>query len=256
MIELTENLECLSPCFDPNLPNHPMLFGILAGRNPGRVVVDQSATPHQCAVLTSDRLLFVGRATDQAFLDEALHYFRPSGHVGLIASTYASPSQLALPQAAKILNRREFTARAHHPAAWMELKRRLPENGEVRLADHPLLERCEWRSSLEAASGSLERYLSSGLSYCLLQNQDLVAEAHAPFRGEGVVEIGVTTHPAHQGRGYATAVCAYLIEACEQHGLQTYWSCDADNLPSLAVARKLGFGGERDYQILFYRAIR
>lgn len=256
MIELTDGWERLAPLFDPHLPNHPMLFGVLAGRNPGRVIVDQSVEPHQCAVLTNERLLFLSQNTDQTFLNEALHYFRPSGHVGLVGSASAGPTHLALPPADKILNRREFTSQADDAAALTELQRRLPANAEVRLADRALLEQCEWRPALEAASGSLERYLSAGLSFCLMRDGAIVAEAHAPFWGATVVEIGVTTHPAHQGQGYATVVCAHLILACQARGFQTYWSCDADNLPSQAVARKLGFGEERAYQFLFYRALR
>lgn len=252
MLELTEGIERLAPLFDPNIPNHPMLFGILHGRNLGQVVVDQTTAPQHAAIRTMDGLLFTSRSLQPAFLQEAINHFRATGHVGLV---WPARTDLTPPEAAQVIRRREFSTRAADSHLWVELKRLAPEQGEVRLADKALLERCRWRPALEAVSGSLDRYLNFGLSVCLVHGPDILAEAHAPFWGQGVVEIGVTTHKAYRGQGYASVVCAHLIEACEQRGCQTYWSCDADNIASVRLAAKLGYSGERDYDILVYPLI-
>jgi len=71
--------------------------------------------------------------------------------------------------------------------------------------------------------------------------------------GSRQAEIGVITAEAWRGHGYAAATCAQLIRMVRQRGLEPYWSCDADNVASAALARKLGFGPERDYEIRLYR---
>lgn len=90
------------------------------------------------------------------------------------------------------------------------------------------------------------------MGLCLMQGDEIIVEAYVSSFGDRTAEIGAVTREAYRGRGYASIACAYLIEACEQRGYQPYWSCDADNLASIQVARKLGFRHEQAYQILEY----
>ena len=65
----------------------------------------------------------------------------------------------------------------------------------------------------------------------------------SPADGEpGVVKIGYTMDPAHQGRGYATeavrALVDYAFDTLGAHIVRAYAS--AENLPSIRVAEKAG----------------
>jgi RimJ/RimL family protein N-acetyltransferase len=118
-----------------------------------------------------------------------------------------------------------------------------------------LLERCEWRDTVTGAAGSTEQFLRTGLGACLLLGDEIVAEAYAPYIGPGSAEVGVVTPERHRGQGYATLAVASLGAMLAARGLAMYWSCDADNDPSIRVAEKLGFVDRRPFTMALYRAL-
>ncbi len=97
--------------------------------------------------------------------------------------------------------------------------------------------------------GSIQQALEWGYGLCLVHGDELVCEAFAGPSAGGVIEIGVETHPRHMQKGYAVITCSHLIHIMEQQGFQTYWNCAKQNLPSAALARRLGYQTEREYQI-------
>jgi RimJ/RimL family protein N-acetyltransferase len=74
------------------------------------------------------------------------------------------------------------------------------------------------------------------------------------FEGAGRVELGVVTRAAYRGRNYAAITSAPLIMRCEARGKPTYWSCHQTNTPSVQVARKFGYTGERAYRWIRYES--
>jgi aminoglycoside 6'-N-acetyltransferase len=65
----------------------------------------------------------------------------------------------------------------------------------------------------------------------------------SPADGEpGVIKVGYTMDPAHQGRGYATeAVTALVVFAFDELGAEVVRAfASAENLPSIRVAEKVG----------------
>jgi RimJ/RimL family protein N-acetyltransferase len=85
-----------------------------------------------------------------------------------------------------------------------------------------------------------------------MSGREICSEAYAVFFGGGRVEIGVITHEEYQRRGCAYVTCQHLIRLCEAQGYPTYWSCEQDNVASVATARKLGYQVQRAYQWLYY----
>jgi GNAT superfamily N-acetyltransferase len=88
------------------------------------------------------------------------------------------------------------------------------------------------------------------LGYYVMQGETICAEAFASPPLEGVVEVGMQTLEPYRQRGLATALCAHLIAACEGRGWATYWNCNVANLPSVRIARKLGYRQERPYALI------
>ena len=121
--------------------------------------------------------------------------------------------------------------------------------------DADLLARCEWRELVEGAHGSIDAFLEHGIGLCLMREDEILAEAYAPFIGGGVAEVGVVTSEAHRGQGLASIAIAWLAEVLAERGLAMYWSCDTDNEASVRVAGKLGFGPARPFGILLYRQL-
>ena len=98
--------------------------------------------------------------------------------------------------------------------------------------------------------GSVEQALEWGYGLCLLREGELLCETFAGPAANGIIEMGVETMPHHQKHGYAHITCAHLIQRMEAQGYQTYWNCAKQNLPSAALARKLGYRTEREYRLL------
>jgi L-amino acid N-acyltransferase YncA len=89
-----------------------------------------------------------------------------------------------------------------------------------------------------------------GYGLCLTKNGELLCEAFAGPAANGVIEIGVETHPHHMQKGYGRLTCAHLIHAMEQQGYRTYWNCAKQNVASIALARTLGYRDEKGYRLL------
>lgn len=241
----------LPALFDPAVPNGPVLWSVLEGRNTGRALVDSIQDPSQCVIRTDANLTFFSRQIDQTFLYEAIVRFGQTDPVWLVWPPTLIP-QPSLLKDAQVVQRLEFydcNSRGPLLAGW---RRRLPAGFEMRAIDRRLLERCEWRSEMEFYCGSLDNFLANGIGLCLMRGDDIIVEAYASSLGGGRAEIGAVTRAAYRGQGYAPIACAYLIQAVEERGCQPYWSCDIDNGASIRVARKLGFRQERAYQIFEY----
>lgn len=251
MFEVSATLPDLPALFDADVPNSPMLFAVLRGHNPGRAFVDEATQPSQCVIRTNEALTFLSQQAQQAFLDQMLTYLRQFSHFGLIWRPDTAPLRPA--EATKIVQRREFSDCGSNSETLASLESRLPNGFEIHFMDRSLLERCEWRPMIESACGSLDNFLAHGLGICLMRGDDIITEAYAPFWGMSQVEIGVVTNEAERGHGYAAIACAHLIQTCRQRGFEPYWSCDADNIASATLARKLGFQREREYEIRMYR---
>jgi RimJ/RimL family protein N-acetyltransferase len=252
MFEVPATHPDLSALFDPEISNNPMLFATLLGHAPGRAWVDDLSNPLQCMVRINGLLVFLSRDATQAFLEEGLDVIKQFSHVGLVWRPGAS--NLQIPKADRILARIEFTEYDSESQFIANLiKGGLPDGFEIRDIDEELIEKIESREEIKIYGGSLENFLVHGFGVCLTNKAEIISEAYTPFVTTKNAELGIATKETHRGHGYATITCAYFIETCRKRGLEPYWSCDADNLASLSLARKLGFKNERAYDIQMYK---
>jgi RimJ/RimL family protein N-acetyltransferase len=59
--------------------------------------------------------------------------------------------------------------------------------------------------------------------------------------GDRLLHVGIVTHPAHRGRGYGTAVVSRTTADGLAEGRVVQYRTPQANLPSVAIASKLGF---------------
>jgi GNAT superfamily N-acetyltransferase len=248
MIECAPDLPGLTNLFDPHIPNNPALWSVFSGKHAGRAVVDDLRSPKQCLLRTEAVLTYSSSEIEPAFLEEAITYFCHAGPIWLVR--YAGA--ISAPPGKRIMQRLEYFDYDPQSPILHTLRSNLPAGCEMRPMNREILERCEWRDDMIFYSGSLDNFLKHDLGLCLMRGDEIIVETYASAFGGSYAEIGAITHEIYRGKGYASIACSYLIQAVEQRGYHAYWSCDADNLASSQVARKLGFKIERPYEIIEY----
>ncbi len=255
MDTLLQSRPDLIELFDADTPAATMLFPMLEGHCPADIRVDDATSPTQCLLRNGVGVTFASRDVTQPFFDEALADLRATKGVGLICDP-AKPRAWDPPPPDLTVERLEF----HHfdprsPGYRNALSRSL-DGLELRDVDASSFERCLWRDEMLGFCGSTEAFLRYGFAILLCRDGEVLAEGYAPLLGRRTMEIGVMTVEQHRGNGYATLVAAHVTDRCIQRGLSVAWSCETDNPASAAIARRLGFRGERTYPMLAYRSTK
>ena len=230
-----------------------MAFAVLDERVPGRALADDSTNPTMAVVQTREGLAISSRGASAAFVAAALDALRADSMVGLVWCENEDVPEPAPP--AKRVERLDFAPLDPQAPNLAAARASLPAEVRVEALTPLLLERCEWRDIVLSACGSAEAFFRGATGLCLLAGDTIVAEAYAPYVGRGSAEVGVVTPESERGRGYATIAAAFLSAALAERSIAMYWSCDADNGPSIRVAEKLGFEQRRSFSILMYRPL-
>ncbi|WP_130862700.1 GNAT family N-acetyltransferase [Bacilliculturomica massiliensis] len=124
----------------------------------------------------------------------------------------------------------------------------LPASYTFRPVDEELYRRClseEWSRDLVSLYRDYGDYRSWGLGVAVMHGEELAAGASSYSSYQGGIEIEIDTRLDHRRKGLAFACGAKLILECLDRGLYPSW--DAQNLWSLALAKKLGYHFEREY---------
>jgi predicted GNAT family acetyltransferase len=108
------------------------------------------------------------------------------------------------------------------------------------VADLELLDRAP-REVRGAGFHSLRELLEHGIVACAVVSGEIVSIAHTYARTRRYADIGVHTLKEWRGRGFAAAAASIVAQLIQQAGQVPVWSAGEDNLPSLNLARKLGF---------------
>lgn len=223
---------------------------VLDGSAGGRILTDDPAAPRWVGVqeFSDASVLFLAGSLDRDLV---------AGVIGRLRRERVVSVGLAPESSLQALLPHDFG----EEGADIELEDRDPGVDLARLVVTPaglrlvpieqdLVPRCMWGPWMVA---SLETAVDYGLGYCLLEGDQVVAEAFAGPAVGGVLEMAVITREGYQRRGLATVVCARTILECERRGNRTWWNTGAANAGSLGLARKLGYRTERRFSVLVWR---
>ncbi len=242
-LQVTPRLQAL---FSRTDPASVRCFAVLGGRAAGKVFTDDPVNP-TWAVLQEATFgsLYIAGDVQPVLLDQLVADLRQDGDV-LVGLRPDDPRWKLLPPTPDYSGYvREFTDRIAQ-----FLPPEIPEGCRLQQLDHSLSKQILGRNLLIHMYGSIQQALEWGYGLCLLRNDELLCEAFAGPSANGVIEIGVETNPHHQRKGYASLTCSHLIQQMELRGLTTYWNCASQNLPSVALARKLGYKSEKEYPLM------
>lgn len=236
--------------FDRDYPNGFHCVGVIDGVLPGIMQVNDLTNPTWGFIRDGAYgTLFLGGAVDWAWLSSYIIEEREKGEVLLgIWQDEAEALKSKLPPLDYEGTVYDYTDRPMGHGL-DELLRSVPEGCTLRSVDADLFDRLEDRDGILANFATKEKALAETFGACLLVGEEIASEAFGSPPVRGVIEMGIATKREYRKRGYGAITSAYLIKLCEDAGYPTYWNCNAANLPSVRLAKKLGYRVERPYTL-------
>jgi len=227
-------------------------LGVLAGVLHGRVLVDDTTAPTRALLHeTTYGTIYLGGAWTPAQVAEEIRYLRRGGEV-MIGLWPDDPHVALLPTDINYIGT-VYDFYEHPPASMLEpLTATLPTQCELRALDPLVFDALIERDALLENYGDVDTALRRVMGCCLFYEGQNVCEAVTGPLIEGIREMGILTRKDYRGRGYATFTCAALLQACDRLGVQTFWNCNASNLASVALARRLGYQRARAYTLYYW----
>jgi GNAT superfamily N-acetyltransferase len=241
--QVTPDLRAL---FDPADPASLRCFAVLDGHAAGRIFTDHPDRPIWGAVQEAAfGSLYLGGDVQQTTLQHLVTKLRQDGEV-LMGLWLDDPCWSLLPASPDYSG---YTVEFTDHKAGLPLPA-VPSGCELRRLDQSLSKEILGRNLLIHMYGSVQQALEWGYGLCLTRNGEILCETFAGPAANGIIEIGVETHPHHMRKGYGAITCAHLIHEMERQGYVTYWNCAKQNQASIALAHKLGYRNEKEYRLL------
>lgn len=216
----------------------PTLWSAIEGAHPAIAFCDQLESPQWCLLRSSySGRTFAAGDIDRKTLQLCIRRLRRSGPLHINTNLLDTSMFVRAPAIRQI----EFFERTLSLASETRLLSDKPFNAEIQQVTAELFPKLMWKQELVRAYGSSTHYVKRSCGFALVKQGKIISEAHAFFWGKKYVDIGTTTDPAYRGVGASAICCMHLINSIEKRGFRPYWCCDANNVASAAVARKLGF---------------
>lgn len=106
----------------------------------------------------------------------------------------------------------------------------------------------KWSRDLVSNFDSPEAFEENGIGFVLLSGLKVVAGASSFSLLKDGIEVEVDVNPFYRKNGYGTIVSAALVDYCIKMNLIPHW--DAMNMPSVKIAKKLGYVEDSIYETL------
>lgn len=105
-------------------------------------------------------------------------------------------------------------------------------------------------AEIHSEAPSVADFLAHKFGYCLQHGQELAGWCLSEYNHGERCELGIETLPAFQRRGLATVTALATIAHAQSAGIaEIGWHCWKRNMPSIGLARKLGFEHVADYPV-------
>lgn len=254
-----------SPCLE-SLHYHLAVPGIIAGKLPASVFVDDPAHPQLALAWAKKRVYLAGGVPRPSSLSEIRSILidrilpqAEAAHHPMLALNYAPDSWGAALQEILSDRRPEEGMRQHYtfsalPGGW---QRWIPEGFRLQAIDANFLGQSHLTNmdglidEIQSEGEPLERFLSDRFGICALSGSEIAGWCLSEYNLGDSCEIGIETLEPFQRRGLGSAMtCALVEEALSRGVTQIGWDCYRDNLPSVATARRAGFTLDTEYPTL------
>lgn len=248
---------------------HLAVQTVLAGILPGRIYVDNLASPVSAILIPSNQhRVYVSGEPEPRLLADVIHLLFKESLAESYGCVVYYGSDAWKPTLEHVLHQQKTSYGLRQFYRLKELSSQapspLPENITIGLIDKfilgdtTLVNRDLLLEEICSESPSLEHFFRQNFGFWARDGQTLVGWCLAEYHSQGCYELGIETIEAYQRKGIAT----YLAEAVIRHAFaqkatEIGWHCWAANMPSVATALKLGFKKVLDYPACYcqYRPV-
>jgi hypothetical protein len=247
-----EQYGLVKPFFIDFKLNQPILYAMLENRSVGKVFTDDKIAPSLMLVCSPAGYIFLGGEPNQASLIKIASYLKTLPYVSLVSPLDWKFKGFFIGVGFTAVDRIQFQRRAATSSldSW---KNKLPNQYSITKINKENFPQCNWHSFILSCYGESDRFFSNGVGFCLTDQGKIVSESYGLMAADKA-EIGVVTDPSYYGQNLGTCICAIILDYCYAHNIEPFWSCNADNPASAAIAKKLGF--EVDCSYFFLRWVK
>jgi GNAT superfamily N-acetyltransferase len=246
-----DNLAAARSVFSKAWFDRAQIDAVFEGRQPSRVFVDDPEQP-TAAIMFRTYGFYVAGDSDSSGLRRFIRDAPPEPDVFQSLYGYV-PDGDAWQQALlddhgdllEVIPRHGFS---WHPTpearaiveGWQG---RMPAGARMVEIDADLASRIdrEMPQFIESFWLSHDAFAEGGFGCCLMFGDEIASIAYAISVSSTEANIDVETVPKFRRQGLSMLTCAAYIERCLAIGVTPTWDSDGNNLPSRALARKLGF---------------
>ncbi|SFS44503.1 GNAT family N-acetyltransferase [Marininema halotolerans] len=242
-------------------PRHPVIQGILAGHNNGRLFVDHPKNP-TCALLWAEQEIFylLGEPKEsfvaalptfikEVIAPEAIRIDDPFFQVELLPGGRHSLQWQSIIEdqlQAFIPKPYDRVMLTFSPEQFRHLSSiPIPNGIRVERITTEMLTTAPYQQVRERVTDfwvTSEAFIEKGFGYVVCLEDEVVGCCLTAFATETDVEVGVETyHRAHRGKGYGELVTRAFLETCLEEGRIPHWKTEDFRLPSIKLAQKVGF---------------
>jgi RimJ/RimL family protein N-acetyltransferase len=228
---------------------------VIAGNSPASVWADNVVAPQTALIWDGHHCVYLAGALVQVAAWSALlrREIMPRGR-GMLKA-YVTAEAAATVFGGYALQRRE---------------RVLYRGGQLAISDWPSRLSAEFRISaindrfaeldrlnnfadvtaeIESGWHSVADFRRTGFGFAAHDDETIVCWCTAEYVSDGQCGVGIETVEAYRGRGFATLTASAFVEHCVERGVIPHWDAWTSNLPSAAVAEKVGFRKSETYSI-------
>ncbi len=250
--------------------NHLAIASALAGETPAEVYVDDPRVPHAALLIVLNKRIFLaGTPKDAAFAQ---------GFAALLHQSYTTPTPHDDP-AERVITYTSQEWEAVLPALFADIesqrmarlfyRRRLdtpvtppiqPDGFTLRQIDAALVTESALvnhhalLAEMRSETPSVEDFLQSKFGHCLQHGYELVAWCLSEYNHSDRCELGIETLLPFRRRGLALVTAGATLAHAQAHGISAVgWHCWKHNVPSSALAQKLGFELVEEYPVWYCR---
>ena len=235
---------------------------IIEGVNPGRVFVDDVASPKSGLIWlgNNDGFIFIGDENNEAFnndlnafIDEiitpdalkvGLRWFEV---VGNHPSWNKTIEKLLNSRELGSWNQRVYTLQKDDYTYSKQLviekgykvekmTKQLYENKENAIKNIGFL-----HDKILEFWSSPKKFFNHGIGYCIIYKNEIVSVCFSGFVVGNVHCVDIETLEEHRGKKLAQKIAQCFVEDCLNNNMVPYWDCMESNKPSIAVAENIGF---------------